>query len=160
MTSKSGTAAARALLSKPSHEYSPLPANLGAERAILGAILEDAAIRSAVLREGLTADDFSFSEHQLTWKTVQEMHREGLPIDLISVLDRAPEISGATLAETIHGVVLDQSHILHHTTIVKRKSRLRRLLHLGEWITTQAYLPTADPQAIEARIAAELGVQQ
>lgn len=131
------------------------PANLAAERAILGCCLEDAGILSAALMESIAPEAFSLSDHRRLWEVILRMCDKGLPVTLISVYDFDPTLSPAALADLIYGVVLLESHILHYVRIVKRHAKLRGLRHLAEQLAEDAGTAAADPD----RLASELILQ-
>jgi replicative DNA helicase len=136
------------------------PANLDAERAVLGAVLESGDILSAVLHENLAPADFSVTDHQQLWEVFLNMSDAGLPVDPISVCDFCPSISLLALSDLTFGVVLLESHVLHCARIVKRKAKARRLLRLGAWLCTEASAAGADPDSLvnelNQKISAEL----
>jgi replicative DNA helicase len=139
--------------------HSRFPANLDAERAVLGACIEDGGILHAVLAEGLTPGDFSVSDHRELWEVMLQMADAALPVTLISLPDYCPAISLPALADLTFGVALLDSHVLHYVRIVKRKAKARRLLRLGAWLL-QAVSAGADPDGVvielNLRISAEL----
>lgn len=80
-------------------------------------------------------------------------------MDLISVADQLGNRDGdyVLLSAVVYGVVIHQDHVMHHARIVLRKSRLRALLKLADWISSQVN-ETADPDSVIAEIMR--GVQE
>lgn len=133
-----------------------LPANLDAEKCVLGAAVDSPEILSAILAEGLSEEDFSVTEHQQLWRTILEMASSGIPVDLVSLLDHRPELSPAMIVDLTYGVVLQDAHIVHYCRILKRKSALRALLRLSEWISNSSADVAADPATIQRKALATL----
>jgi replicative DNA helicase len=138
------TEASRANESQPIN-----PTNLAAERAVLGALIENNAILPEALRNGLLAKHFALSDHRRLFEAILALHMRKLPIDYILVAEelgnRAEDY--ALVARLIEGVVVESDHVLHHVAIIKRKARLRALLRLGEWLT-EIVNDTSDPDAL------------
>src|SRR5947209_11211179 len=109
-----------------------LPANIDAEKTILGAILLDNAAHSESA-EKLEADDFSLDSHQRIYMRMSELITSQRPVDIVTLsneLARYKEIEAvggvAYLASLTEGLprrpVIDE-----YIKIVKDKSLLRRL---------------------------------
>jgi len=111
---------------------------LGSERAILGAILEDDdLIMPEVVASGLAVPDFFLSGHRRVYQAMVEQWQEHKPIDLLLITARLGNRAedAALVASTIQGAIVHVDHILAHVEIVRNAARLRRLQHIGEWIT-------------------------
>ena len=136
------------------------PANVDAERCIVGACIESGDILHAVLAEGLAPADFSVTDHQQIWEAILQMSDAALPVTLISLYDYCPAISLPALIDLTFGVVLFESHVLHYVAIIKRCAKLRRLLHFGCWLAKEAAAVGADPDGLvielNQKISAEL----
>lgn len=138
---------ARGMAPVPLDPYK-FPANVDAERSILGACIEDGEILNAVVAEGLFVSDFSLSDHQIIWGAVLGMRARAVPVSLISLVEYCPKIDGPMLADLTRGVVLLRPHIVHYARIVKRKAKLRRLLHLSDWLSEESTAAGADPDSV------------
>ncbi len=110
-----------------------LPANVEAEKTILGAILLDNDAHSEAA-EKITADDFSLNAHQRIYGRMSEMLNEQRPVDIVTLsneLARNKELEAvngvAYLASLTEGLprrpVIDE-----YIKIVKDKALLRRLM--------------------------------
>src|SRR5450631_2418765 len=110
-----------------------LPANLDAEKTILGAILLDNAAHSEAA-EKLEADDFSLDSHRRIYLRMTELMNEQRAVDIVTLaheLGRYKEVEAvggvAYLASLTEGLprrpVIDE-----YIKIVKDKSLLRRLM--------------------------------
>jgi replicative DNA helicase len=112
-----------------------LPANLDAERTILGAILLDNAAHSEAA-EKLSADDFSLDSHRRIFLRMSELRNEQRAVDIVTLaneLARYKEIEAvggvAYLASLTEGLPR-RPVIEEYIRIVKDKSLLRRLMSI------------------------------
>ena len=114
---------------------SSLPANVGAERSILGAILLDpkACDESAAL--GLIAEDFSLDSHRRIYRRVGELAYKGSAIDLVTVtslLSDRNELAvvgdAGYIGSLVEGVP-DRPSIKSYVRIVKEKAAQRKIIH-------------------------------
>src|SRR3974390_983178 len=110
-----------------------LPANIDAEKTILGAILLDNNAH-AEAAEKLGADDFSLDSHQRIYVRMSELLGEQRPVDIVTLaneLARYKEIEAvggvAYLASLTEGLPR-RPVIEEYVKIVKDKSLLRRLM--------------------------------
>lgn len=110
-----------------------LPANIDAEKTILGAILLDNAAH-AEASERLTADDFSLDSHQRIFQRMTDLRDEQRAIDIVTL---AEELAKFKEIESVGGVAYLASLteglprrpvIEEYIRIVKDKSLLRRLM--------------------------------
>lgn len=110
-----------------------LPANIDAEKTILGAILLDNAAHSEAA-ERLEADDFSLDSHRRIFLRMSELMNEQRAVDIVTLsheLSRYKEIEAvggvAYLASLTEGLPL-RPVIEDYIRIVKDKSLLRKLM--------------------------------
>ena len=110
-----------------------MPANLDAEKTILGAILLDNAAHSEVA-EKLESDDFSLDSHRRIFLRMSELMNAQRAVDIVTLaneLARYKEIEAvggvAYLASLTEGLPL-RPVIEEYIRIVKDKSLLRRLM--------------------------------
>jgi replicative DNA helicase len=110
-----------------------LPANIDAEKTILGAILLDNAAHSEAA-EKLDASDFSLDSHQRIFLRMSELMNEQRAVDIVTLsneLARYKEIESvggvAYLASLTEGLPL-RPVIEDYIRIVKDKSLLRKLM--------------------------------
>jgi replicative DNA helicase len=118
-------------------DYTPaytLPANVEAERSILGAILLDNLSYNQAA-EHLKADDFSLDSHRRIYSRMVELAESSRPIDMITLveeLDRRKELEAigdvAYVSSLVDGVP-DRPSIEHYIKIVRDKALLRGLIH-------------------------------
>jgi replicative DNA helicase len=132
------------------------PANLDAERAVLGSILlkpdvcDDIAL---VVRP----EDFSDEALQLLYRHLLELHDSGKRIDTTIVVDRLrsqgdfERIGGAAaLADAVQSVP-HAAHATHYAAIVRDKAILRSLIDAGTDILRDAYDTADEPRQLLAR---------
>jgi replicative DNA helicase len=111
-----------------------LPANVEAERSILGAILLDNFAYNEAA-EHLKAEDFSLDSHRRIYTRMQDLAESSRSIDLITLveeLDRRKELQAIGDAAYISGLldgVPDRPSIEHYVKIVRDKALLRGLIH-------------------------------
>jgi replicative DNA helicase len=115
---------------------SRMPANIEAERSILGAILLDNhAFNDAA--EHLKADDFSIDSHRRIYSRMLDLNDSSRPIDIITLveeLDRRKELQAigdvGYVSSLLDGVP-DRPSIEHYVKIVRDKAILRGLIHVA-----------------------------
>jgi len=118
-------------------DYSPahsLPANVEAERSILGAILLDNLAYNQAA-EFLKAEDFSLDSHRRIYLRMVDLAESSKPIDLITLveeLDRNKELEAIGDVGYVSGLldgVPDRPSIEHYIRIVRDKALLRGVIH-------------------------------
>lgn len=112
----------------------PLPQNIEAEQAVLGAILIDGYIINQVLNI-LTSEDFYRESHRKMFDAMAELERNNKPIDILSVFDYLKsdghlleEVGGSSYLTYLTEIVPTTVNIEYYARLVKEKSILRRLV--------------------------------
>ncbi len=121
-----------------------VPADVLAERAVLGAILLE---RDAILAisDTLQADDFYLEKHALIYQAMLACLAQRVPPDLTTVaaaLRRSEQldlVGGFTLLGELLAEVPTAVHVTYYATIVTRAATLRRLIEAGGQITALGY---------------------
>jgi replicative DNA helicase len=121
-----------------------LPANLDAERSILGAIiLDNNALNTAI--EALKSEDFFLLQHRHVFQQMVALGEAQHAIDLVTLteeLHRRGELEAAGgapyLASLVDGVAR-VSNVEHYARIVKEKAMLRNLIHATDKIKQSAF---------------------
>jgi replicative DNA helicase len=120
-----------------------MPANVEAERSILGAILLDNFSFNQAA-EHLHPEDFSLDSHRKIYARMVELAESSRPIDLITLseeLDRAKELESigdvAYVSSLLDGVP-DRPSIEHYVKIVRDKAMLRGLIHAANAAISRA----------------------
>jgi replicative DNA helicase len=113
---------------------SSLPANVEAERSILGAILLDNLAYNQAA-EHLRPDDFSLDSHRRIYSRMVDLAESSRPIDMITLieeLERRKELEAigdvGYVSSLVDGVP-DRPSIEHYIRIVRDKALLRGLIH-------------------------------
>lgn len=128
---------------------SSLPANIEAERSILGAILLDNHSYNEAA-EHLKPEDFSLDSHRRIYTRMVDLAESSRPIDLITLraeLDRHRELEAVGdigyVSALLDGVP-DRPSIEHYVKLVRDKSLLRGLIHAANAAIARA-ADQADP---------------
>jgi replicative DNA helicase len=131
----------------------PLPTNVDAERAILGAIILDNSSYSQAA-ESLAADDFSLDSHRRIFLRMSELSDTGRPIDFVTLteeLNRHKElqsVGGDVYVSSLTDGLPRVKNIGQYVRIVKDKALLRQLIHVSESTIIQAYQQEAPAEEI------------
>jgi replicative DNA helicase len=128
---------------------SRMPANIDAERSILGAILLDNhAYNDAA--EHLQPDDFSLDAHRRIYARMMDLAESSRPVDIVTLveeLERKKELQAigeaAYISSLLDGVP-DRPSIEHYVKIVRDKAILRGLIHVSNAAIAKAS-EQADP---------------
>jgi len=112
-------------------------------------MIEDPLLWQEVIDSGLRNRHFFLGDHRRVFGGIERLRTRNAPVDYISV---AEELGNGyqdyvLIASLVHGVVVQEDHVLHHDSIIPKKSRLRSLLRIGEWISV-AVTETADPELL------------
>ncbi len=117
------------------HQIASLPANVDAERSVLGAILLDAKAYDEAAAAGLIATDFFLDSHRRIYSAMQFIAESARPIDTVTLpaeLESRRELDMvggyACLGDLIAGVP-ERPSIRHYLRIVQEKAALRKLIH-------------------------------
>lgn len=130
-----------------------LPANLDAERFVLGSILMDDATFISIAGS-LQADDFSLEKHRRIFSRMAELYDRGERIDRVTV---ANELMKHNQLESVDGlsylVSLDDglpaiSNLDSYVRIVKDKSILRRIIFNSQELIHRCVLGEDEPEQI------------
>jgi replicative DNA helicase len=132
-----------------------LPANLDAERYVLGSILLDTELFIQVAAT-LGADDFSLEKHRRIFQRMADLHERGEKIDRITL---AHELMKHNQLESVDGmsylVSLDEGlpHIHNldsYVRIVRDKSTMRRLILVSQQTIDRCLMGAEEPDEILA----------
>lgn len=132
-----------------------LPANIDAERFVLGSILLDDSSFVQVAA-ALNADDFSLEKHRRIFQRMAELHERGEKIDRVTV---ANELIRHSQLESCDGlgylVSLDDGlpqiyNLDSYVRIVKDKALLRRLIFTSQKLIDRCMMGDEEPTEILA----------
>jgi len=142
-------------------ERSP-PHDLDAERAVLGALLQDPELCDDVVMVLRDPDDFYHDAHKRIYSHMKKMRSDNSAIDLLLLVknltttDELELVGGhAYLAEMMMSVPISV-HAVHYAKIVREKATLRKLIHTGSDIVREAYSPEAQAKDLLNRGASEM----
>ena len=127
------------------------PYSVEAEQSLLGAILID---KDAVYKviDIVSPEDFYRDEHRYIVRVAYNLAGEQKPIDIISVSDglkkikKLEEASGITYLARLADSVPNSANVEYYAKIVRDKSLLRQLIHVGSEISNSGFNIDADVQ--------------
>lgn len=131
-----------------------IPNAVEVERSLLGGIMVNEDAMEKVIAFGLKRDDFYAKAHRTIWDAVVELHREKQPIDVMTVCDRLTlneqlsEIGGTSLLGNLVDCGIECPDFEKYCAIIRGKAALRRIVKLGQDMTTQAMAEDAEPENI------------
>jgi replicative DNA helicase len=115
-----------------------------AERSVLGAALQSKqALYDTV--ETLDREDFYREAHAMIYDAMQELHKSGNAVDIITVsneLDKRKQLSaagGKAYLGELAGVTPSPSNAMQYGAIIKERSKLRRLIERSGDIIAMSY---------------------
>ncbi len=133
-----------------------LPANLEAERALLGAILvQDRLFDEA--HEWLQSQDFSLPSHRKIFDAFADLRETNRPITLVTVTEwlqtrgLLEAAGGAEYVSDLATGIPRLSSLAHYVEIVRGRSLLRQLIERASGIISEAYGSGQEPEEILAR---------
>ncbi|MEE2830115.1 MAG: replicative DNA helicase [Myxococcota bacterium] len=122
-----------------------IPQDLGAERAVLGAILINPDSLDRVAEDGLLPDDFSQPSHRLLFDCFVTLAREGKAVDLVTVSGwlesggKLESVGGFQYLTELSGSVPSVAHLQQYISVVREKALMRRLLTVTHTISEEIY---------------------
>ncbi len=133
-----------------------LPESIDAERMVLGAILSDDSYFIQVAGS-IDQDDFSLEKHKRIFARMADLVERAERINLVTL---ANELIRQGQLESVDGMTylggLDNGLPLvfaidSFIRVVKDKSTMRRIMHVGETLTLEALMDQEDPGVLLAR---------
>ncbi|HTA46335.1 MAG TPA: replicative DNA helicase [Bryobacteraceae bacterium] len=130
-----------------------LPANIDAERFILGSVLLDGS-RFIEIAGAVTNDDFALEKHRRIFSRISELHERGEKIDRVTV---ANELLRYNELESVDGlsylISLDDglpriSNLESYVKIIRDKATLRRIAVASQQLMNRALMAEDDPAEI------------
>ena len=121
-----------------------MPHSIEAEQSVIGSMLLDAeAIGEAA--EIVTAEDFYHKSYGVIFEAMQELQREGKPVDLITLKERlttknvAPEVASLEFVRDLMNTVPTSANVKAYARIVSDKSLLRKLIRITDTISNSCF---------------------
>lgn len=131
------------------------PSNLEAEMALLGSILVDKEMMSAVA-EIVQPADFYASLHESIYLALYALYERGEPLDKVALAEELrnrgmlDKIGGMAYLNSLMDTVPTAASAEYYARIVREKSTLRGLIHAGTKVTQLGYDSEEDvPAAID-----------
>jgi replicative DNA helicase len=132
-----------------------LPANIDAERFILGSVLLNDA-RFIEIAGVIADDDFQLEKHRRIFSRMMQLHERGEKIDRVTVaneLQRYNElqaVDGLSYLVSLDDGLPHISNLESYIKIVRDKAMLRRIILASQHLMNRALLGEEDPGAILA----------
>lgn len=121
-----------------------LPQSIEAEQSVIGSMIID---RSAIAQaaEGLDEEDFYRDSHKVLFKSIIDMFKKDMAVDLVTVLehlkasDTLDRAGGVTYVTEITSSVPTTANLASYIKIVQEKSTLRKLIKASTSIIEESY---------------------
>jgi replicative DNA helicase len=120
------------------------PQNVEAEQAVLGTILlQDKSLLKII--ENLHAEDFYRDAHKSIYSAMVHLFENREPHDLITVSsllsdqNKLDQIGGAAYLASLTDIIPFMGTLVHHATIIRQKSVLRRLIQTTSDVAARCY---------------------
>ena len=113
------------------------PQDIGAEKAVLGAMILDNEAIPKRKAEGLNSEDYYSPKHQCLDKAILDLFNKNEPVDIVTLADYLRKngdldtIGGVAYLSTLADSVPTSANIRYHARIVKEKAALRSVLTLA-----------------------------
>ena len=121
-----------------------LPQSVEAEQSVIGSMIIDKNAIAKVL-EGLEEEDFYRDGHKVIYKTILEMFRNDIAVDLLTLLeylkstDTLERAGGVTYITELSSSVPTTANLSAYIKIVSDKSTLRKLIKASTTIIEESY---------------------
>jgi replicative DNA helicase len=121
-----------------------LPQSIEAEQSVIGSMIIDKNSIAKVL-EGLEEEDFYRDGHKVIYKSILEMFRNDIAIDLLTLLeylkstDMLERAGGVTYVTELSSSVPTTANLSAYIKIVSDKSTLRKLIKSSTTIIEESY---------------------
>lgn len=120
------------------------PYNREAEDAVIGAILLNNNVIPVV--DGIiSGSDFFVEANRVIYKTMVEMHGDGIPIDHITLSDHLrknseyEKVGGAMALSHLTDSVATVANVEYYAGIVREASAIRRVIHVSSDVVARAF---------------------
>ena len=130
-----------------------LPQSIEAEQSVIGSMIID---KNAVLQviEKLKEDDFYRDGHKIIYKTIVEMTKNDMAVDLLTLLEHLKsaetleKAGGVTYVTEVSSSVLTTANLSSYIKIVEQKSILRKLIKASTSIIEDSYNKQSDVENV------------
>lgn len=134
-----------------------LPSHIEAERIILGLLLLDNNLYNSISAI-LNADDFYVDSHKKIYEVINDLISRSTVADVITVKyelglrNQLKEIGGAEYLSSLSDQLPGMDNYEDYALIIKEKSRLRKLIEVGDWLINTTYSQQEDSDEIIAEL--------
>lgn len=143
------------------------PQNVDAEVSLLGSILLDSEVITAIA-DKISSEDFYEKRHGTIYNAILRLYEQNKPVDLLTLSSslrdssELEDIGGSSYLTELTNAVPTAAHGEHYADIVAEKAMRRKLIRAAEDITTLSFDDnTASVQEILEQAEARLfGVSQ
>jgi replicative DNA helicase len=132
-----------------------LPANIDAERLVLGSILTDESAFIQIAGD-LEPSDFSLEKHRRIYIRMGELHERGERIDRITLTDelvkhgQLESVDGLSYIVSLDDGLPEIYNLDGYVRIIKDKATLRRLIYSSQSLIDRCMMGQEEPQDILA----------
>ncbi len=132
-----------------------LPANVDAERYVLGSILLNDSVYLQVAGS-LDSDDFSLEKHRRIFARMKDLYDRGERIDRITLTDelmkqgQLESVDGLSYLISLDDGLPEIVNLESYIKIVKGKSTLRKLIYNAQALMERCFIGEEEPEAILA----------
>jgi replicative DNA helicase len=122
------------------------PNSMQAEQAVLGSLMLDNQTWDSVA-DKLIESDFYRRNHQLIFRVIEELAEQQMPFDIVTLSDSLKSMGELDNVGGLPYLIMlvedtpTAANVLAYATIVKDRSVLRQLIHVGTEISNSAFNP-------------------
>ncbi|MCK5889736.1 MAG: replicative DNA helicase [Methylococcales bacterium] len=136
----------------PDYEVESLkipPHSIQAEQSVLGGLLLDNQTWDSVA-DKVAADDFYRKDHRLIFTTIERLAEKQEPFDVVTIsesldaIDELKSMGGLSYLATLAKDTPSAANIVAYANIVRDRSVLRQLIHVGTEISDSAFNPNGE----------------
>lgn len=135
------------------------PYSVEAEQGLLGSALLDASrVIDLCVEKRITHDSFHVPAHSLLFEVLADMGESGMPIDLLTVLDRLrsklllDRVGGQEFLEALIDRTPTAAHAEHYIELVRQKELLRRIIDRSREAIDKCYALEEDADEILGQV--------
>ena len=121
-----------------------LPQSFESERSVLGSMLRDNSVIGDIVQI-INHENFYTDAHQKIFKAMVSLYEEGKPVDTVVLAeylkqqDQIEDIGGYGVLAELWDAAPTAANAIHYSHIVRDRSIVRSLIHVGTDILRDAY---------------------
>lgn len=126
------------------------PQAIPLEESTLGAILIDKDIFGVVLNAGVTEDTFYLDAHQVIFRAMNTLYKQGFPIDLLTVTEQLKKaghlefMGGPYYLVELSNKVASSANTEYHCRLLMQKAMRRDTIKFANDLVNRCYKDTSD----------------